>query len=331
MNVSYVPRRIYKYRAFSGRVLDMLVADRLYFSDPADFNDPLDSRPNVEGDIPAAELERILSRLVELRIEAEMTIAASSLKYRGPKTIDHIARHSRKRADSLINKIRYNARDPAYEMEDPEHFLLTQYLEEELLRRYGIGIVSCGSRATCPLMWSHYGDQHRGICAGYSVPDDAVSKLKKIAYGGSRNVKASDVDAMTREPAARQRVDEAVLLRKARSWNYEREWRLIGNRGLQESSLELEEVIFGIRCNSPVKYTIFRALENRPRRVQVYEMREQRGTFRLLKCRLDSEELGASLPRRARDLADAFSNLDIADAAQQALHDHDPASGVPKP
>lgn len=46
-----LPKRIYKYRAFSSRVLDMLVADQLYFSDPADFNDPLDSRPNVEGDI----------------------------------------------------------------------------------------------------------------------------------------------------------------------------------------------------------------------------------------------------------------------------------------
>ena len=134
LNEPRIPRRIYKYRAFSGRVLDMLVADQLYFSDPADFNDPLDSRPNVEGDITDHELEQILSHLVEQRIKAEMTTAAKSLKYRGPKPIDHIARHSRKRADSLLNEIRYNAGNPAYEMDDPEHFLLTQYLEEELLR-----------------------------------------------------------------------------------------------------------------------------------------------------------------------------------------------------
>ena len=96
------PRRVYKYRAFSGRVLDMLVADQLYFSDPADFNDPLDSRPNVEGDISADELEQILSHLVGQRTNAEMTTAAKSLKYRGPRTVEHIARHSRKRAQTIL-------------------------------------------------------------------------------------------------------------------------------------------------------------------------------------------------------------------------------------
>lgn len=301
-----IPRRIYKFRAFSGRVLDMLVADQLYFSDPADFNDPLDSRPNVEGDITDHELEQILSRLVEQRIKAEMLTAAKSLKYRGPKTIDHIARHSRKRADSLLNEIRYNAGDPAYEMDDPEHFLLTQYLEEELLRRYDRGIVSFGARATCPLMWSHYGDQHRGICAGYSVPEDASDKLNKIEYRGSRNVKASDVAIMDHDPAARRRVDDAVLLRKASSWRYEQEWRLIGTRGVQNSPLELEEVIFGIRCDSALKYTIFKALEDRRRPVKFYEMREQHGTFQLRKCRLDFGELGAFF-RAARGTTSTIS------------------------
>lgn len=295
----------------------MLVADTLYFSDAADFNDPLDSRPNVEGDISAAELETILSSLIEQRIKAEMNAAASSLKYRGPKTFDHIARHSRKRATSLINEIRYHASNPIYEMESPEHFLLTQYLERELLRCYDNGVVSFGARATCPLMWSHYGDQHRGICAGYSVPSDVAFRLKKMNYGGSRNVKASDVASMAYDPIARRRVDEAVLLRKARSWSYEQEWRLIGPRGLQDSPLELEEVIFGIRCDSALKYTIFKALEERPRRVRFYEIREQHGTFRLFKYRLDFDELGASLPRRSRDVLEAFSDLDIEDAPRQ--------------
>ncbi|QYX56532.1 DUF2971 domain-containing protein [Roseovarius sp. SCSIO 43702] len=314
MNEHTPPRRVFKYRAFSGRVLDMLVADQLYFSDPADFNDPLDSRPNVEGDISADELERILSHLVEQRTNAEMTTAAKSLKYRGPRTIEHIARHSRKRADRLLSEIRYNAGDPTFEMADPELFLLTQYLEEELLRRYDRGIVSFGARATCPLMWSHYGDQHRGICAGYSVPKDSADRLKKIDYGGSRNVKASDVAIMDHDPAARRRVDDAVLLRKASSWRYEQEWRLIGNRGLQDCPLELEEVVFGMRCGSALKYTIFRALDDRQRPIQFYEMREQRGTFKLRKCRMDVDELEAHFPRRARSYIEAFDDLDVEEA-----------------
>jgi hypothetical protein len=305
-----LPKRLYKYRAFSNRVLDMLVADELYYADPSDFNDPLDSRPNLEADLPADDLEHLLSRLVEQRIKAEMTSAAASIKYRGPRTIDHIARHSQNRAARLLDEIRYNAGNPISEVAEPLQFLLAQYLEEELLRRYDRGIVSFGLRATCPLMWSHYGDQHRGICAGYSIPADAAPSLHKINYGGSRNVKASDVAIMDNNPVARRRVDEAVLLRKAGSWRYEREWRLIGTRGPHDSPLELEEVIFGMRCGSTVKYAITKALENRGREVRFYEVRERHGTFQLMKCVLDTGELGASLPRRTRGLLKAFDALE---------------------
>lgn len=239
-----------------------------------------------------------------------MQAAAKSLKYRGPKTIDHIARHSQKEASRLLDDIRYHATDPSYEVDDPLRWLLRQYLEEELLRRYDRGIVSFGSRATCPLMWSHYGDQHNGICAAYSVPPEAEPNLHKVAYGGSRMVLASDVAAMDNDSEARRRVDAAVLLRKAASWGYEREWRLIGKRGVQDSPLELEEVIFGIRCKPTVKFTIVQALVDRGRPVRFFEMRELSGTFRLKKYVLDTDALSASLPRRSRSINEMFGNLE---------------------
>lgn len=305
-----LPKRLYKYRAFSNRLLDMLVEDELYYANPSDFNDPLDSRPTLAADLDVDQLEQLLGDLVEQRTKAEMSAAAKAIRYRGPKTLEHIARHSRGKAAQLIREVEYAAGNPIYEVEDPHRFLLGQYLEEELLRRYDRGIVSFGSRANCPLMWSHYGDQHRGICAGYSVPDDARSSLHKISYGGSRNVNASDVAAMETNAAARRRVDDAVLLQKASSWRYEREWRLIGTRGSQPSPLELEEVVFGIRCQVTVKYAIVKALENRRRQVKFYEMHEVPGTFELRKFALDLDELAVSLPRRSRDIMEAFESLD---------------------
>lgn len=304
------PRLLFKYRAFSPRLLDMLVADEIYYSDPGDFNDPLDCRPSLEANLPNAQLEQILGHLREQRVLAEMQAAAKSLKYRGPRTIDHIARHSQKEASRLLDDIRYHATDPSYEVDDPLRSLLRQYLEEELLLRYDRGIVSFGSRATCPLMWSHYGDQHNGVCAAYSVPAGAEANLYKIRYGGSRKVLASDVAVMENETEARRRVDDAVLLRKAASWGYEREWRLIGKRGVHDSPLELEEVIFGIRCKSTVKFTIVQALANRARPVRFFEMREVSGTFRLKKYVLDTDELAASLPRRSRSIDEMFEKLE---------------------
>jgi hypothetical protein len=76
----------YKYKRFDHQTLELLITDRLFFADPLTFNDPLDTRPSVDGDLPNTDLREILRRLIEQRTFAEMTAAAQSLKYRGPKT-----------------------------------------------------------------------------------------------------------------------------------------------------------------------------------------------------------------------------------------------------
>lgn len=305
------PRRLYKYRSFSNLTLTMLVEDVVYFADPTTFNDPLDTKPTLKTDLNSDALEVILSQLIEQRTSAEMSAAAATIKYRGPKTIDHIARHSRKKAEQLLADIRYNATNPEYEVDDPAQFLLGQYVQDELLRRYDKGVFSLAERANCPLMWSHYGDQHRGLCLGYSVPEAATSDVHKIRYGGSRLVEASAVSVMLGgDGDARRKVDDAVLLRKAKPWAYEREWRLIGSRGEQDSPLELEEVVFGTRCSTSVKYAVVKALEGRERAVQFFEILEQSGSFLLKKRSLDTDALCVSFPRRCRSLDDVFDDLD---------------------
>ncbi|WP_235525270.1 MULTISPECIES: DUF2971 domain-containing protein [unclassified Sphingomonas] len=302
-----MPRRLYKYRNFSNRTLSMLIDDTVYFADPTTFNDPLDTKPALAADIDNAALETILARLIEDRTVAEMSAAAKTLRYRGPKTLDHIARHGRKAAQRGLADLRYNATDPEYEIEDPERFLLGYYVQEELLRRYDKGVFSLVARATCPLMWSHYGDQHRGLCIGYSVPPAATSNVRKMRYGGSRLVQASAVAAMLGgDDAARRRVDDDVLLRKAKPWIYEREWRLIGSRGEQNSPLELEEIVFGMRCATAVKYSVVQALAQRSRAVGFFEIREQRDSFALARHRIDISELASSRPRRCRDMDGVF-------------------------
>ena len=168
-----------------------------------------------------------------------------------------------------------------------------------LLRRYEKGIVSFAEQDDCLLMWSHYGDQHRGICIGYSVPERAAGDVHKVEYGRGRLVRASDVAAMLDgEDEARARVDESVLLRKAESWPYEQEWRLIGRRETQNSPLELEEIIFGMKCKESAKYAVMKALEDRSGVVEFYEMREERGTFNPCLSALRIHPLGVDCVRK---------------------------------
>lgn len=305
-----IPKRLYKYRDFSNRTLSMLVDDTVYFADPTTFNDPLDTKPKLQTDLDNYALENILAKLIEERTSAEMSTAAKTIRYRGPKTIEHIALQSRKAAEGLLANIRYNATDPDFTIDDPTKFLLGLYVEKELMRRYQKGVFSLAERATCALMWSHYGDQHRGLCLGYSIPDESLPDTHKIRYGGSRLVQASAVaDMLKGDDAARRRVDEAVLLKKAKPWSYEREWRLIGPRGVHDSPLELEEVVFGMRCDPAVMYTVVQALAKRDQPVKFFEMHECRDTFNLVKRRVNISELVRDLPRRCRSLNEVFDDL----------------------
>lgn len=308
--VKVIPPVLYKYRHFDERTVELLCADTVYYADPSTFNDPLDTKPCVEADCDVETMERVVYELARRRVEDEMQTGARAVKYRGPKTIAHIEKHSHAAAQRMIDGLKYDATDPEY-FDDPPGPLasvLAYAIERELLKQYNKGILSLATRYDCPLMWSHYGAQHRGVCIGYSVPSEAQRQLHEVRYGGNRHVRASTVAKMVldRDEQARVAVDEAVLLRKAPDWRYEKEWRLLGSRGAVDSPLEMVEIVFGMRCSRTVMHAVASALNGRAKPVQLYEMHEVRGTFELRRSELDVEELSVAYPRRALSIFEEF-------------------------
>ncbi|MEM5344284.1 DUF2971 domain-containing protein [Paraburkholderia azotifigens] len=303
----------FKYRPFDERTVQLLCADEVYFADPSTFNDPLDTKPRVEPDCDVPTLERTVQELVRLRVAKEMQAGARTVHYRGPKTMAHIDKHSLDAGVRAIDQLRYAATDPEYG-DEPNilSILLAHEIERELLMQYDKGILSLASRYDCPLMWSHYGAQHRGLCIGYAVPKEAQSSLHQVQYDGDRNVRASEVAKMVlqHDDQARQAVNDAVLLRKAPDWKYEKEWRLLGNRGSRDSPLELVDVTFGMRCPSTIMHTVARMLADRDMPVAFHVMHEVNGKFRLDRHTLDVDELSAAYPRRSLSMYDGFEAID---------------------
>lgn len=295
------PERLYKFRGISAQTIDLVVADRIYYAAPTSFNDPLDTKPSVHADLSSAHLKTILRNMAAHRVRAEMSAAARAIKYRGPKTLAHIESHSTLQAEKLLKEAEYYATNPDYGPPDAAlKEILTQHIQNELLARYGKGVFSLGSRFSCPLMWSHYGDQHKGLCLGYLIPDAAKSELHQVSYGGTRLIATSIIGAMLEgDVEAQKEVDNAVLLRKASEWRYEKEWRHLGPIGLAESPLELVDITFGLRCPRTVKHAVIAALTGRAREVKFYEMTEVTGTFSLKRKRVNVEELLSSYPARA--------------------------------
>jgi hypothetical protein len=119
-------------------------------------------------------------------------------------------------------------------------------------KRYG---VLCFSQSwKNPVLWSHYGDKHKGICLGFDVRD---TLLKEVAYTGSRLPLC--VEEALQKGSPNQELVESLLCAKFEHWHYEEEVRVLLqlNEAVREENLyfrafdqdlQLKEVIAGPRC-----------------------------------------------------------------------------------
>jgi len=135
------------------------------------------------------------------------------------------------------------------------------------------GILSLSRKNDDMQMWTHYADEHKGLCFGFVLSD----KFKKyneehgILFGGSPVVykpenpffdflKNFSLDAD--EPREWEifwlAIFKVGLTRKSKSWSYEDEIRVIREKSgtVPFSSKELVEVIFGLNMDNSHKKTI---------------------------------------------------------------------------
>lgn len=306
--MSQIPNTVYRYRAFSSSTIDLLCNDEQFFSNPSNFNDPFDCSPQVVIDSDLTQLQKILTSLVAARVHAETLAAFSNAKFKEPLALAHAKEISRSEALKAVQYVQYHATNPDYD--DPtaaEISMLRQEIQIELLGRYGKGICCFSEEYNNPLLWSHYGEQHRGLCIGYSVDRTPAPELKRVRYGGNRTITTSLLERalLTKKPDGIEELDASVLLRKAPEWEYEKEWRLIGKVGLQESPLKLTEVTFGLRCSAAVRHAVMTSLAKRQNTVDFFEMVNVFGTFNLQRSPVDEEDT-MFLPNTAMSAMEAF-------------------------
>lgn len=291
-----IPTRLYKYKSFSVDSLDLLVSDTLYFADPTTFNDPLDCNPSVLNNIKNVDmLNEILYKLVKDNHQKELKKAAEKIKYKGPKTFNKIELLGENEAEKIINNIAHSV-DFFYESYD---LTTSEYIKKYLLKNYAIGVLSLAKNFDCPLMWSHYADQHKGFCIGYDVSVNNSIDIHPVDYEGKRFINTQQIYDMLFsnngqcKQAAKEEIEKVILLNKAPSWSYENEYRAISNQGLQDSQFRLSDVTFGLRFKESAKFSVIRALQSRLGEISFYEMSLCNDSFDLKRelINLDNNDL----------------------------------------
>ncbi|MEB7605827.1 DUF2971 domain-containing protein [Enterobacter kobei] len=282
-----MPTHLYKYKSFSVDSLDLLVSDKLYFANPNSFNDPLDCNPSVRDNMHDVDaLKKILKRLIIDNTKKELTEAASKINYNGPRTLQKIESLGEHEAAQVLSGID----DFLVIFDDDIIFVLNDMLaliKKNLMTNYTSGVLSLAENYDCPLMWSHYADQHKGFCIGYDLSDNVFHDIHALNYGGSRFITTQQIYDMLFDSnesvrkSAKKAIDEVVLLSKAPQWSYEKEHRVILEQGLQENPFRLSDVTFGLRFKDSVKYSVMKALEGRNGGLAFYEMVLNNHSFEL--------------------------------------------------
>lgn len=125
------------------------------------------------------------------------------------------------------------------------------------------------------LMWSHYANQHRGLCVEYDCREGTAMRthLLPVKY-------ENEMPSLSISDLHNSNTFEPLWLTKAKPWAYEQEWRLQwseGNISIPAPS-NVTAVIFGARMPEAERAMVATALRHQ-KNIQFKEARLREGHF----------------------------------------------------
>lgn len=194
--------RLYHYEKFCPEYLIALLRDqRVHCSNPANFNDPWDCRPSFDTSSLQDPGQRI-GALERLKSEEVTARIFEKAKLQGPGITEDDPGFVQRLFDGLSIQ-----------------------MAEIAAERWGIYCLTPYADST--LMWSHYANNHRGICLEFATDNNRLfASALKVTY-------QSDYPRWT--PYITD-IEPDILLTKSSDWAYESEYRIIARK--QESELD---------------------------------------------------------------------------------------------
>ena len=216
---------LYKYRPDDINTIKVLCEQRLHFSHPCDFNDPMDCKPACSDFITE---DMILSFVAE----------------------DH---------PQDVELVKNNMQNIIRDLNNKEEL---QPIVDNVFN--ALYICSMSYNADSPIMWSHYCNNHTGLCLGFDLKMGGsiieTGTLKKVHYVKKRQV----FDPKNIETT--QVVQ--ILTEKFKQWIYEDEVRIIKTpeqmiiNGVFQNAFDKNSLVamfFGLRM-SPERQNFYQRL-----------------------------------------------------------------------
>jgi len=311
-----MPDKVYKYRPFGVNTLRAITEAEVFYAKPSTFNDPLDCDPTIDVDINRRHLERLLYRMI-------------------------VKRKNEDEARGEIGRLRYYSSEHGdYRTEPKVESYLMRTLASAIKRELDLelsnqGVLSLSATWKSGLMWSHYADEHRGICIEYDTRDQGHPRLQAVDYKGPRAIRTSDLYRwkVRHDAAAKEQVFRTYLYTKSNEWKYEKEWRDICDRnGVADAPFRITAILFGLRCNGSVIKSIVKLLNDHPQ-IKIWQVLPKDEGFGLRRYLVDRDEINAMAVQEPSFLMfkdiiwDDLDDLEeLGPVAEIAASEPDPAS-----
>jgi len=191
-------RHLYHWQPFDdvyeAYLSDMLNSNRIYCSNPANFNDPWDGKPFFNTSILDCpwQFKKFINWSVEIA-KKNTSMTTSDIDLMRQSFLN-----SPKSAKPVIEK-------------------MCADIQQEISRKYRVYCLS--PNPLNQLMWAHYADSHRGICIEFSLKNEVMCQAIACEY-------------MSSYPfipiySSNERDNQRMILSKSKVWAYENEYRLI--------------------------------------------------------------------------------------------------------
>lgn len=238
--------RVYKYHKINKFLYDLLINNEIWFSNPYSFNDPFDCNLTIDGNNTPKQ------------IKSYFKIANWNKSKDSDETIQQLIDTNFQDKEAFQKKI--------------------NLISKQVIGRLGLACFT-GTKDNL-LMWSHYTDEHKGVCLEFDYTKDTkfFKPFKKVTY--------DKIYPTYNYYNNKNNVVGQLLLHKSKHWKYEKETRIFKKKnGLYKFNPEcLTGIYFGVRTPVDQIRTIKNLLmENKKyNQTQVYKGRLDTKDYKII-------------------------------------------------
>jgi len=225
LNYSHISK-LYKYKSIDKRLVDSLSVSKIYAPTIDQLNDPFESKIKIRSGLLSKKSIESINRFIE-------KINLNSVEIKNNISIE-----------TLSNLIFDNSLSFPSDIEF-DKFERKNELIKEIVKKYGVLSFTVDNKSL--LMWSHYGDSHKGICFGFERTPENILGSSDLCFPINYSTFRKEVD-YTEDPS----FIADIFRIKADIWSYEKEWRLLVKDGRSHMDFpgDLKEVYFGLNTST---------------------------------------------------------------------------------